>query len=79
LKIYHLFSQGVKIHLLGSLVLWILADMIVLTVDASHVAIAKEDGSSSSGARNSWLLAVMVANCRDNGQVSRMAKPKFIS
>jgi len=72
------FSQRVEIHLFGSLVFRVLADVIVLTVDASHVAIAKEDSSGSLDTRNSWLFAMMVANCRDYGQVSRMAKPKLI-
>jgi hypothetical protein len=42
-----MFSQTVEIHLLGSLVFWVLANVIILTVNAFHVAIAKEDSSSS--------------------------------
>lgn len=46
---------------------WILADAIVLAVNAPHVAIAEEDGSGASAARDNWLLAMVVASCGDYG------------
>ena len=39
-----------KIHFLGSLAFWVLTDVTILTVDTPHIAITKENSSSSPGA-----------------------------
>jgi hypothetical protein len=55
-----------------------LTDLVILAVATPHIAIAEEDSSRSSATRNGWLLAVMVADCRDYGQVSGVTKATLI-
>ena len=44
LKIYHAFSQSMKIHLPGSLMSWVLAYPRSLAINTPHVAIAETMG-----------------------------------
>ena len=68
----------VEIHLFRAMALRVLTNLIVLTVNACHVAIAKEDSSSSPGTRNGGLFAMMVADCTDYRQVTRVTKPVLV-
>ena len=68
LKVEHLFSQGMAVHLIGFLLFPVLAYLVVLTINASHIAIAKENRPRTSGPRNSWLLTLMSADRRDYGE-----------
>ena len=68
LKVEHLFSQGVAVYFIGFLLSPVLAYLVVLTIDASHIAIAKENRPRPPGPGNSWLLTVMGADRRDYGE-----------
>jgi hypothetical protein len=67
LKVEHLFSQGAAVHLIGFLLFPVLAYLVVLTINASHIAIAQENRPRPSGPGNSRLLTVMSADRRDYG------------
>jgi len=60
------------------LLLPILAYLVVLAINAPHIAVAKEHGPRPPGSGNSRLLAVMGADCGDYGQMSRMTIAQFI-
>ena len=49
LKVEHLFSQGVTVRFIRSLLFPVLAYLVVLTVNASHIAVAKEHCPRPSG------------------------------
>jgi len=67
-----------EIHLLGALALRVLTDLIVLAVNASHVAVAKEDSPGSSSTRNGWLFAMMVADCTDYRKVTGVTESPLV-
>jgi len=68
LKVEYPLSHGVAVHFPGFLFFPVLAYLVVLTVNASHVAIAEENRPRPSGPRNSWLLAMMSTDRRDYGE-----------
>jgi hypothetical protein len=59
LKIEHLFSKFREIHLLGLLLLPVLAYLVVLAIDAPHVAVAEEHCARSLGSRYSGFLTMV--------------------
>jgi hypothetical protein len=78
LKIEHLFSKFREIHLLGLLLLPVLAYLVVLAIDTPHVAVAEEHCARSLGSRYSGFLAVVSADRRHYRQIGRMAKTALV-
>ena len=77
LKVEHPFRQGVAVHFLRFLFFPVLAYLVVLTINASHIAVAEEDRPRPSGPGNSRLLTVMGADRRDYGEMPGMAIGRF--
>jgi hypothetical protein len=78
LKIEHLFGQFREGHLFGLLLPPILAYLVVLAIDASHVAVAEEDRPRALAARDGGLLTMVSTNSRDYGQIAGMAKSALV-
>ena len=68
LKVEYPFRQGVAVHFFRFLLFPVLTYLVVLTINASHIAVAEEDRPRPPGPGNSRLLAVMGADRRDYGE-----------
>jgi len=55
----HNLSQSVCPDLVGFLVGWVVANLIVLTEYAMQIAVAKEDCPCPTSTREYWFLAIM--------------------
>ena len=78
LKVEHPFRQSVAVHFLRLLLFPVLAYLVVLTINAAHIAVAEENRPRPPGPGNSRLLTVMGADRRDYGETSGMAIGRFV-
>lgn len=78
LEVYHVRSELFDADFFIFLIARILAYLIVLTVEAAHVAVTEEDCTGTSGARNWRLFTVMLADRKYHWQVARAAESLLI-
>ena len=78
LEIEHGFGQPVGIDRLRTLRPPVLAYLVVLAINAAHIAVAEEDGPRPPAAGNNRFFTVVGAYRGDDGQTTGMTKAGLV-
>jgi hypothetical protein len=69
--------QNMSLNLMALLGFIVLAYLVILAIDTSHIAVAKEHCPRPATAGKSRFLTMVSTDRRDNGLASRVTKPPF--
>jgi len=78
LQLKHYFGQSFVCDLILELSFMCLGDLVVLTIDATQIAVAKENIPGAARAYKRWFFSEVCGVGRDNWQPARIARGYLI-